>query len=347
SFTLVDMREAGFGPIEPSDRVKGLAQLDLYLFIRVSDRERRGAIEGYLGEEASGEEVDALYSQVRRSTKRMAWKAWTRRERRCVRENRDFTRLHGEGYRGHMRVESRWPAHGADLLGPFERGAREVLKDSAGALSILFEVDGVVIYGKRFRPEGISETVREWFRPSRGHRDWLRASALEVRGISAPRALAAVTKRPLGRPVSSLFFTEGQPGALCLDKFCSLHREEGTGLRLRSLVGSLGGLVGSLHDRGLAHRDLKASNILVIEGPSPRPMITDLDGLRIMREVPARRRHKDLARLFRTARDDCSFSSADWVRFLKAYCSKFGRGAEDLRALSRRVSVLAGGGRTS
>jgi hypothetical protein len=96
-----------------------------------------------------------------------------------------------------------------------------------------------------------------------------------------------------------------------------------------------------MHRRGLAHRDLKAGNLLVLQGDPPRILLADLDGLRVKGVVSGPRREKDLARLLRTLREDCGFSRADWVRLLSAYRRRSGE--NDLRGLASRVAARVAG----
>ncbi len=109
------------------------------------------------------------------------------------------------------------------------------------------------------------------------------------------------------------------------------------------MIGELAKLVGALHSRGLAHRDLKAGNILVLPGPSAKVSLTDLEGLRISDHVPQGRRDKDLARLYRTWSEDCALTEADWTRFLVSYLRSAGEGRQVLEHLAYRVARLVPG----
>jgi hypothetical protein len=201
------------------------------------------------------------------------------------------------------------------------------------------------LYGKLFRPAGVGEAIRDLFRPAKALTAWRRAYALEIRGIPTPRSLAVAYPRGVKAPVISAFFSEAVPEAVCLDRYCARCRAGGRegGRRLRGLAAALGETVGRMHARGLAHRDLKAGNLLVPPDDPPRILLTDLDGLRIPGGgVSETRREKDLARLLRTVREDCGFTSADWMRLLSSY--RWRSGAGDLRSLAARIASRAARG---
>jgi len=76
-----------------------------------------------------------------------------------------------------------------------------------------------------------------------------------------------------------------------------------------------------MHDCGLAHRDLKAPNILIAPAPGgrPRPVLVDLDGLRRVRRASPRRRARDLMRLSVSLDEWGVARRTDRLRFLRAY----------------------------
>jgi tRNA A-37 threonylcarbamoyl transferase component Bud32 len=143
--------------------------------------------------------------------------------------------------------------------------------------------------------------------------------------------------------VESVFFCEGLPDARGLDAFARESRNAGRegGRRLRAFLPLLGRAVGTLHRLGFSHRDLKAGNLLASGRGTPAPFLADLEGLRYLRVVPARRREKDLARFLRSAREDCGLSRTDWVRVLAAYACAAGEPVGSLRALASAVDLRA------
>jgi len=92
-----------------------------------------------------------------------------------------------------------------------------------------------------------------------------------------------------------------------------------------------------MHGMGLAHRDLKAPNILVApaSGPDPRPVLVDLDGLVRTKRVSVRRRMQNLMRLSVSLDEWGVARQTDRLRFLRAYLSPRGCPAP-ITLLSRR-----------
>ena len=72
-----------------------------------------------------------------------------------------------------------------------------------------------------------------------------------------------------------------------------------------------------MHDRGLAHRDLKAANLLV--GPAGDVTFIDLVGVRARRAVSFRLRVRDLTRLNASFVNSPQLTDEDRKRFLETY----------------------------
>ena len=342
-FFLLDLGAARFrARMGTREREEGLAQIGLFLLGRTSAAERMRFLRGYLGASAGREERRDLARRMGIRTEREARILWERRERRCTAENREFAPWAQGAFRGYAR-RGPWPAPGEDPARVFEPGRARVLKDSRGALSVLFEGGGGWVFGKRYRLRSWAEALRGLFRPSRALRAWRRAYALELRGIPTPRPLLAASRRVLGIPVESVFFCEGLPDARGLDALARESRAAGRegGRRLRAFLPLLGRAVGALHRLGFSHRDLKAGNLLASGGGTPAPFLADLEGLRYLRAVSPPRREKDLARFLRSAREDCGLTRADWMRVLAAYARAASGPAGGLRALATAVDLRA------
>jgi tRNA A-37 threonylcarbamoyl transferase component Bud32 len=163
-------------------------------------------------------------------------------------------------------------------------------------------------------------------RPVRAFR---RAVALRHRGVDVPRPwIAAVGRDGAGFLVSEWIDAPdlsrvGTPHAIAPDA------------RRRALV-SLGRALRAMHDADVAHRDLKAPNLLAdLRGAAPRFWIVDVDGARVRRGgVPWRRRARDLGRLEESVRDA---SRSDRLRVLRAYADVLPRGPWDLGILAAHV----------
>jgi hypothetical protein len=93
-------------------------------------------------------------------------------------------------------------------------------------------------------------------------------------------------------------------------------------------------------ERGFAHRDCKAGNILVLKLPAPQLVWIDLDGVRALNHHPgARAVRRALACLHVSLLDVPGLTRTDRVRFLKRYCARFGSGPHAWRLLWRALAA--------
>ncbi|GEM_PF-3344784 len=316
SFTAVDFGAVSFGGTArggATDEV--LLRMDLYLLGRASTAERVRFMKAFLSPGASRDQRRATASRLSGRVEREARRLWRKAGRRCMGENKYFGRFRSGGFRGRCRRGAPRPWSGSDPMEPFGRAEAERLKDSAGALSVLFEGEGGRLYGKYYRPASWGDILKAVFRPSKALRAWKRSCMLEAFGLPVPRAIAAGSRRVAGMPLGSVFFAEGVEDGICLDRF--LHQRRGS-REAGEAVRAVGRMVGLLHRRGFSHRDLKAGNILVRAGAPGEVFLTDLDGLTGPRRLTARRRRKDLARFLRSAREDCGFGEREFGWFREA-----------------------------
>ena len=145
-----------------------------------------------------------------------------------------------------------------------------------------------------------------------------RGHALLARGIATARPAAAMDFYAGGRRTDTLVLTEPVPDAVSLSDW--LAGEPPPRLR-RHVTWLLARMIQRMHDAGLAHRDLKAPNILIAGagGPDPRPVLVDLDGLRLLRRVSGGRRVQNLMRLSVSLDEWGVARGTDRMRFLRAY----------------------------
>ena len=108
---------------------------------------------------------------------------------------------------------------------------------------------------------------------------------------------------------------------------------------MRVCAESLGRLIGRMHSWELAHGDLKASNLLVVEHPARvETYLIDADDVRIRRRLSLARRAADLARLA------TSLQAHPWVtptilcRFMRSYVRQFPPGEVAWKPLWREVA---------
>lgn len=272
---------------------------------------------------------------------RHAWRAWLRdveaarlerrrlhhrrRERRIARAGLHFAALEQPGLSGVRRVPD-VPATWLEPLAAWAREAPAGAEPLKGTRVLAVEApDGTPLVLKRYAP------VAPGRRP-RALAAFRRAVQLEERGLPVTRALACVALA--GGP--SLLVSARSP-APDLDH---VVRRAGTwaatpAARQRALLVALGRALRRLHDAEVAHRDLKAPNLLLAgAGARWEVIVADVDGARpLYAPVPWARRARDLARLAASL----PLPRTQRLRVLAAYAAAGAQPPLSLRDLARRV----------
>jgi hypothetical protein len=263
---------------------------------------------------------------------------WRSLDRRCLARNRHYAPVRSGAVLGHA-VRDLAPSLLAPLLAdpdaPFSRPGVRLLKDSPSSTVAEFDLPGdggprPVIY-KRFRVTTWSDPWVALCRRPPALRSWVFGHGLRERCLLTPRPLAVLHRQPLGLPREGYLLMEKVPGAVELHRFVAgladLEPAERRGV-LRRLLQQVAALVRELHRRRLAHRDLKAANVLVQpSADDPRLWLIDLVGVRRYRRLPRRQRVLDLGRLNASFLRSPLLTRTDRLRFLRTYlqCGLFGR----------------------
>ena len=150
------------------------------------------------------------------------------------------------------------------------------------------------------------------------------AAKLRKEGIATARPIAAVEFRRWGLLIKSFYVSEEIPQAKTIadywrEDLLPLIGLEGRTKR-RATLRSLAGLFKALHERGIYHNDLKASNIIAVDrGPTSDEIFSliDLQGVRKCFYLSKRRRIKNLAQINRTL--GRQLSRTEKLFFIKAY----------------------------
>jgi len=199
----------------------------------------------------------------------------------------------------------------------------EALKDSRStSIWTVSVADGREVVIKRDRRAG-ARGGAALGRPTRAVTGFRRGHMLLVRGIATARPAAAVYRRSGGKVVDAVLLTERVAGARPLAEWL---RAGPAAAARRHVTWQLARMLRRLHDAGLAHRDLKAPNILVAPAAAARPkvILVDLDGLRRPVIVSAQRRARDLMRLAVSLEEWGAARRTDHLRFLRAYLGRAG-----------------------
>ena len=255
---------------------------------------------------------------------------WRSRDRRCLAENRYYGRVRSEAVAGHA-VRDLDPAALAPLLAdpdePFRRPGVRLLKDSPSSTVAEFDLPlpggpRRVIY-KRFRLTTWSDPWVALCRAPAALRSWVFGHGLRERGLPTPRPLAVLHRQRHGLPCEGYLLQEKVPDAVDLHRFVAGLADRPPAERraaVRRCLERAADLVRELHRRRLAHRDLKAANILV-QGPALEAALwlIDLVGVRRHRHLPRHRRVQNLARLHASFCRNPLLTRTDRLRFLRVY----------------------------
>jgi tRNA A-37 threonylcarbamoyl transferase component Bud32 len=227
------------------------------------------------------------------------------------------------------------------------RNLHRPVKIAHGSLMIEGELQlsggvGLVAY-KRYRPRDSWKSLLGLFRRSRAEAAWHLGYRLLACGIPTPRPLAMCRPRGPWFRQASYLATEWIEAAENLHLYGWRLADRPSDLRLRSAARcaeSLGRLVGRMHALHVAHRDLKAANLLVAErGDQITAYLVDLDGVRFCRRLGFRRRAANLARLAAGMTAHPWVTRTTYRRFLRAYLQQHPPGTVAWKTLWRQVAA--------
>ncbi len=296
------------------------------------------------------------------------------RDRRIFATNRYFARMSVAGWRAHVILASKrrlpgsnacehafttenWREALADPDALFTGGDANVIKDSPSSYvvrrSLRMGTTEIDVYVKRPRRKHVIRWVIDLFRHSRALRGFYLGHALLGRHIYTAIPMAAMEKRRWGFLVDSILITERVKG-MHLNRFLNhyLGGEQPDGSpterkRLaRQVLWKLGRLLRRLHEEKFAHRDLKASNLLVhwdgIPDHSPEVILVDLDGVNRVRRVTHRQQFRGLMRLNVSLLECPVVNRAGRLRMLLGYLRSPGTGRINFKPYWRFLQDWSG-----
>lgn len=181
------------------------------------------------------------------------------------------------------------------------QGARvRLLKQGNTCTVSLTEVAGKRLVIKRYNIKNFWHGASRAWRPSRAALSWSNAHRLRIYGIATASPVAFLERR-YGLIRRQAYFLAEYVDAPDVAQFFSDEAVDFA--RKASVAGRVARLLCKLHALGIAHGDLKAGNIKIVDD---KPWLIDLDSLREYRwNWLARLRHvRDLRRFLRNWQDD-------------------------------------------
>lgn len=330
--------------VKRSHRVRNLVQLNGAAWDLTKD-ERLRLLRSYAGEGEGGEDPGlrdrfaSLTTRLEELTEQYRELQFKRRLKRCLKGKYIFGKWKRKGLTVFHRRDFEAEAALGAIADYREAHAREgvrFIKTERSRTVLTLPLrrgkdEGVSGAGriclKHYRHCGFLHSLKDVFRMPRGRRSWVGGNALVLREVLTCRPLALVEVRRWGLLKESFLLMEDLSGLRGVEKYVLSHFDGTPSDRsLRRRFGAaLAESVLNLHRLGIYHGDLKSSNILVeeVEG-GWRFYYIDLDGVKVKKGIPLRRRAKNLAQL-ETSTPDC-IPMSDRMRFLNYYL----RGAKDI-----------------
>lgn len=173
--------------------------------------------------------------------------------------------------------------------------------------------DGREVCVKEYRPRPLPRRLEDLVRPAPPLREWRAAEALAQRGVPAPAVHALVLPAALGAG-SAYLVMESLAGAVGVNRYALRAGDT----QRRRLIDAVASFLAALHARGVAHADLKGSNLLVRErGEGFELFLVDLAAVRCRGALREAERIEALAQL--NASTPLAVTRAERLRFLAHY----------------------------
>lgn len=347
-FALLDLHGVRLGnPCSWPERRDNLIVFNRYFMLRATRSQRLRFWRAYLAAVQSCE--IPTRSQASREIERLTLvsnrRFWAARDRRSLVTNRYYRRIVRNDFRGIV-VCDLSSATVEDLVrNPDAAFAsrRSLLKNGRSStvaeISVTVGARSVPAIWKRFNAVDARDQWLALIRRPPVTRSWVYGHGLRERCLPTARPLAVLHRFRNGLPREGYLLTEKIVDAAELRTWLDANPGPGA---LADRIAALGRLMRQLHTRGLAHRDLKAANVLTSTLPGDhRFWFIDLVGVRRLRRVSARRRAQNLARLHVSFADHPAICRTDRLRFLRAYMAWGLRGKSGWKRWWRRIDFAA------
>jgi tRNA A-37 threonylcarbamoyl transferase component Bud32 len=363
---LIDLHAVSLhNPLDWPASLNNLVLLNRWMIGRTQRAERRRFLRVYVHARKTlpfdPETEHRRAEELELATRESASGFWRKRSRRCVQAGRHFYTLAGSGREAWATAE--FPKDVLEVLladpdRPFACPAAKLLKDGRSATVCEFEL---VLGGKRrrviYKRCQASRPSEPWVhlvRATPAMRSWVHGHALLDRGLPTARPFAVIQRRRFGIVHESYLLAEKLPGVRDLrSHVADLARQPAPRrlLPLRKLIERLAVLARGLHDRGVSHRDFKATNVLVQTARDaplsravhasfrtpPRLFLIDLEGVSCSSTVSRTRAVQNLARLHASFHDHPLLTRTERLRFLRSYLRWGLQGKSDWKTWWREI----------
>jgi serine/threonine protein kinase len=138
-----------------------------------------------------------------------------------------------------------------------------LIKNSSRTKISIFENRGIKICVKQFCYPSLWSRLKENFRYSKGIKSWINGNDLRAKGISSIKPMALIERRNRLGLIESFFIMEApekgeELGRYILKGFKDVRRKI-------IFIKSFAKWLSDLHQKNIYHKDMKASNILILE----------------------------------------------------------------------------------
>lgn len=337
-FYLMDLHRVKLqSTLTDRQRIQNLASLNTGFYQTTRKTEKLRFLKTYLKGDRTGEENYLRFVRlIEATTDKMMKKMWHKRDKRCMKSNKYFVPFKAGTYKGSINRDFYSPEL-LDLLHNPDKSFLEplntVIKDSHTTSSCFMplKIAGkkVEFHIKRYNYQNIFYALKNLFRTSRGKRVWKVANGWVLRNIPTPLPVAFLEQRKGRFLIKSFFITKKIDQSLPLislfQKGTTNSPDEISKIR-NELLQQGAHILRRMHERGVCHGDLKASNILVQKkaGQKEKLYLVDLDSARVKKSVKERDRIRDLARLNASLLDTRAVPTSDRLRLLHYYLRQTG-----------------------